>query len=124
MECLRAFYHVGFFVVVTLGDATRVIYKGFRNDSAAAFQRDLDADGLRRAHRDILYEAFHMKRSVVFSMVLSFVTVVAVGCDKKTTMERIETVTTPDGSTMTTDTHKIESSGDNAPTNTNGEKAD
>jgi hypothetical protein len=64
-----------------------------------------------------------MKRLVILCMALSLATAVTVGCDKKSTMERKETVTTPDGSTTTTDTHKVESSGDNAPTNTKGEKA-
>jgi hypothetical protein len=64
-----------------------------------------------------------MKRLVIFCMALSLATVVTVGCEKKSTIERKEVVTTPDGSTTTTDTHKVESSGDNAPTNTKGEKA-
>jgi hypothetical protein len=63
-----------------------------------------------------------MKRLVSLCIVLTFATVIAVGCDKKSTTERKETVTTPDGSTTTTDIHKVESSGDNPPTNAEGEK--
>jgi hypothetical protein len=49
--------------------------------------------------------------------------VINVGCDKVNTMVKKETVTTPSGSTTTTDTHKVESSGDKAPVNAEGEKA-
>ncbi len=64
-----------------------------------------------------------MKRSVMLCVLLSLAAVVAVGCEKKATVERKETVTTPDGTTTTTDTHKVESTGTNPPTNADGEKA-
>jgi hypothetical protein len=64
-----------------------------------------------------------MKRFAAFCVVLSLATFVAVGCEKKATVERKETVTTPDGSTTTTDTHKVESTGAKPPVNANGEKA-
>ena len=64
-----------------------------------------------------------MKRLIVLCMAVSLATVVTVGCENKSTMERKETITTKDGSTTTTDTHKVESSGDKAPTNSKGEKA-
>lgn len=64
-----------------------------------------------------------MKRLVILCMLLSGVVAATVGCEKKSTMEQKETVTTPEGSTTTTDTHKVESTGDNPPSNTKGEKA-
>jgi hypothetical protein len=64
-----------------------------------------------------------MKRLVILCLFLGFAGMVNVGCEKSKTMERKETVTTPGGSTTTTDTHKVESSGDKAPANAAGEKA-
>ena len=64
-----------------------------------------------------------MKRLVIACMFLGFAGLMNAGCDKAKTTERKETVTTPGGSTTTTDTHKVESSGAKAPTNANGEKA-
>jgi hypothetical protein len=64
-----------------------------------------------------------MKRSIILCMLLSLATMAGVGCEKKATVERKETVTTPDGTTTTTDTHKVESTGSQPPTNANGEKA-
>ena len=90
--------------------------------NSATFKRELNAGGLRRSDRDISFEVSYTKRLVILCMVLSLVAVVTVGCEKKSTTERKEAVTTPDGSTTTTGTHKVESSGDNAPTNTTGEK--
>ena len=64
-----------------------------------------------------------MKRLVILCTFLGLAGVINVGCDKVNTMVKKETVTTPGGSTTTTDTHKVESSGDKAPTNAEGEKA-
>jgi hypothetical protein len=64
-----------------------------------------------------------MKRLAILCTFLGLVGVVNVGCDKVNTMVKKETVTTPSGSTTTTDTHKVESSGDKAPVNAEGEKA-
>ncbi len=64
-----------------------------------------------------------MKRLVLYCVALSFATLLTVGCDKQVTTERKETVTTPGGSTTTTDAHTVESSGKNAPSNAAGEKA-
>jgi hypothetical protein len=64
-----------------------------------------------------------MKHLVILCMFVGFAGVVNVGCDKANTMVRKETVTTPGGSTTTTDTHKVESSGAKAPANADGEKA-
>ncbi len=64
-----------------------------------------------------------MKRLVICCMLLSLAAMFTVGCKKHSSMEKTETVTTPDGSTTTTDTHKVESSGDNPPANAEGEKA-
>jgi hypothetical protein len=68
-------------------------------------------------------EGFHMNRSVILGIVLGAATVVTIGCDKTSTVVRKETVSTPSGSTTTTDTHTIESSSAKAPANSNGEKA-
>jgi hypothetical protein len=87
------------------------------------FQQEFNAGGLPRAHCAISFEGFHMKRLGILCIVLSLVTVVVGGCEKKVTAERKETVTTPDGTTTTTDTHKVESTGSKPPTNTSGEKA-
>ncbi len=64
-----------------------------------------------------------MKRLVVLCMALGLVIPAIVGCEKKTTTERKETVTSPEGSTTTTDTHEVESTGDNPPANRSGETA-
>ena len=64
-----------------------------------------------------------MKRFAIICLALSLAVVATVGCDKTATMERKETVTTQDGKTTTTDTHKVESSGSMPPVNASGEKA-
>ena len=64
-----------------------------------------------------------MKRFLVLCTALSLATVVNLGCENKATTERKDTVTTPGGSTTTVDTHTVESSGNNPPTNASGEKA-
>ena len=46
-----------------------------------------------------------------------------VGCAEKAAVEKKETVTTPSGSTTTTETKKVESTGENPPVNSSGEKA-
>jgi hypothetical protein len=57
-----------------------------------------------------------MKRILFLCVALSIATAVIVGCDKKsTTTERKTTVSTPEGSTTTTDTHKVQSSGEAPP---------
>jgi hypothetical protein len=64
-----------------------------------------------------------MKRLVVMCMALSLAVAATVGCESKVKTERKETVSSPGGTTTTTDTHKVESSGDNPPANTGGETA-
>jgi len=59
-----------------------------------------------------------MKRMLFFCFALSLATALTIGCDKNsTTTERKTTVTTPEGSTTTIDTHKVESSGEPLPDN-------
>ena len=55
-----------------------------------------------------------MKRFFALCMVLSLATAF-VGCDKKAEVKKETTVTTPEGSTTTTDTHKIETSSETPP---------
>jgi hypothetical protein len=46
------------------------------------------------------------------------------GCENKSKSQRTETVTAPGGTTTTTDTHTVESSGQNPPASSTGEKAE
>ena len=62
-----------------------------------------------------------MKRLIALGSALCLATELLVGCENKAKTERKETVTDPGGSTTTTDTHKVESSGDNPPANSQGE---
>jgi hypothetical protein len=64
-----------------------------------------------------------MKRLLTVCVALSLLGAFAGGCDNKSKTERTDTVTTPGGQTTTTDTHKVESSGDNPPANASGEVA-
>jgi hypothetical protein len=64
-----------------------------------------------------------MKRLALICLAFGLAAVATVGCEKTATMEKKETVTTQDGTTTTTDTHKVESSGSKPPVNTSGEKA-
>ncbi|HQU41880.1 MAG TPA: hypothetical protein PK867_03675 [Pirellulales bacterium] len=64
-----------------------------------------------------------MKRIFVLWMVLGLAMAATMGCENKAKVERKETVTTPGGSTTTTDEHTVESSGKNPPGNSRGEKA-
>jgi len=66
-----------------------------------------------------------MKRFLASALVLSSFSLFAfVGCEDKAEVKKTDTVSTPDGKTTTTDTHKIESTGgDKAPANTAGETA-
>lgn len=63
-----------------------------------------------------------MKNLLLTGLALGLMTVFT-GCSDKAVSEKKETVTTPQGSTTTTDTHKVESSGENPPANAEGEKA-
>ncbi len=65
-----------------------------------------------------------MKRFLASAVVLSSFSLFAfVGCEDKAEVKKVETVTTPNGTATTTDTHKIESTGDKAPANAAGETA-
>ena len=65
-----------------------------------------------------------MKRLlVVCCTALSLMTIGLAGCEKKMTSEKQEKVSGPGGTTTTTDTHKVESTGKNPPPNTSGETA-
>jgi hypothetical protein len=64
-----------------------------------------------------------MKRIAVLCVAPGLAGPATVGCENKATTERKETVTTPGGSTATTDTHKVESSGEAPPANRSGETA-
>jgi hypothetical protein len=64
-----------------------------------------------------------MKRFLVICTFLILAVGTSVGCDNKTKVEKKETVTSPGGTTTTTDEHKVDSSGKNPPANSRGEKA-
>jgi hypothetical protein len=55
-----------------------------------------------------------MKRLFGLCLALSLVGAVA-GCDKKAEIKKETTVTTPQGTSTTTDTQKVETSGENPP---------
>lgn len=65
-----------------------------------------------------------MKRFLVICTALCLATAVNVSCENKVKTQRKETVDTPGGSTTTTDTHTVESSGNNPPANARGETAE
>ncbi len=64
-----------------------------------------------------------MKRFAVVCSLLALTFPAIVGCEKKAKTEHQETVSGPGGKTTTTDTHTVESSGQNPPANTQGETA-
>ncbi|HUY32896.1 MAG TPA: hypothetical protein VMV69_08955 [Pirellulales bacterium] len=64
-----------------------------------------------------------MKRFFVACAFLGLMFAATVGCDSTAKVQKTNTVTTPGGSTTTTDTHKVDSSGNNPPANAAGEKA-
>ena len=55
-----------------------------------------------------------MKRFFALCVILGLAMPFA-GCDKKAEVKKETTVTTPEGSTTTTDSHKVETSGENPP---------
>jgi hypothetical protein len=55
-----------------------------------------------------------MKRFLALCMILSMA-VVFTGCDKKAEVKTEKKVTTPEGTTKTTESTKVEKSGDNPP---------
>jgi hypothetical protein len=64
-----------------------------------------------------------MKRFIAVSAVFGLLCLTTVGCEPQVTTQRKETVKSPTGTTTTTDTHQVESSGDNPPANAQGETA-
>jgi hypothetical protein len=56
-----------------------------------------------------------MKRFLLFCTALSLMTVLTVGCEKKAEVKKETTVTTPEGETTTTESTKVETSGENPP---------
>jgi hypothetical protein len=56
-----------------------------------------------------------MKRFFTLCLALSLVVPFTVGCDKKAEVKKETTVTTPEGTSTTTDTHKIETSSETPP---------
>jgi len=65
-----------------------------------------------------------MKRLLSIALILGSVSTFGlVGCGEQTKVENKETVSTPEGTTTTTDTKKVESTGSNPPANTAGETA-
>jgi hypothetical protein len=65
-----------------------------------------------------------MKRDLTVPLVAGvFSTAGLVGCEEKSEVQRQETVRAPGGTTTTTDTQKIESTGQNPPPNSAGQTA-
>lgn len=62
-----------------------------------------------------------MKRLIAACSLLSLSTVLLVGCAEKKKTERTETVSSPGGTTETTISKEVKSTGDNPPPNTQGE---
>jgi hypothetical protein len=62
-----------------------------------------------------------MRRFFVLCMALSLVIAVTTGCDQKTKTKVTDTVSDKGGTTTTEDTHTVTSSGNNPPTNAQGE---
>ena len=56
-----------------------------------------------------------MKRFFSVLMIASLAMPFAVGCEKKAEVKKETTVSTPEGTTTTTDTQKVETTGDNPP---------
>jgi hypothetical protein len=63
-----------------------------------------------------------MRRLLVSTLILLATTLV-LGCEKKTKTQTTDSVSGPGGTTKTTDTHEVESSGKNPPPNAQGETA-
>jgi hypothetical protein len=63
-----------------------------------------------------------MNRLFAFAA-LGLLAATTVGCEPQVTTEHKSTVSAPGGKTTTTDTHKVESSGENPPANAQGEVA-
>lgn len=65
-----------------------------------------------------------MKKLLSIALILGSLSPLGlVGCGEEAKVETKETVSTPEGSTTTTETKKVESSGENPPPNTAGEVA-
>ena len=64
-----------------------------------------------------------MKCFLVKSATLAIAAALLTGCGKMDVSKKTETMTSPTGTTTTTDEHKVESSGSNPPANSEGEKA-
>ena len=65
-----------------------------------------------------------MKRFLTTAMILGlFAPFGLVGCADKAKVETSETVATPSGTTTTTDTKEVKSTGENPPANSAGETA-
>ena len=61
-----------------------------------------------------------MRRFLALSLVV-LATSMTLGCDQKAKTSTTEKVTGPGGTTTTTDTHEVQSSGKNPPANSQGE---
>ncbi len=68
-----------------------------------------------------IHKEYQMQRTLALMLALSLGTLCNLGCDRETTVKKVETVSTPGGTTTTTTTKKIESSGDHAPANSSGQ---
>ena len=64
-----------------------------------------------------------MKRTLASALILGICSLGLVGCGEESKVEKKETVSTPEGSTSTTETKKVESSGSTPPPSTSGETA-
>ena len=56
-----------------------------------------------------------MKRAFVCSLVVGIMAIGLVGCGEKAEVKKVNTTTTPGGTTTKTDSTKIETTGDNPP---------
>jgi len=66
-----------------------------------------------------------MKRFLTTALILSAISPFGlVGCAEKEKVEQKETVTTPGGTTETTKSTEVKSSGENPPASTTGEKVE
>ena len=63
-----------------------------------------------------------MARSLVLALILFGLVVGLAGCDRSATIRTEETVTGPGGTTTTTVEKTVESTGDNPPASTSGER--
>jgi hypothetical protein len=60
---------------------------------------------------------------LILLAVLGWMGVTPIGCQSEVKTQKQEKVSSPGGTTTTTDTHTIESSGDHPPANSQGEAA-